>query len=164
MATDALVDLVDRTNSGLPLEFVERVVHEALREGGRGRVAVCVLLTGDEEIARLHGEHLGRHEPTDVMAFDLGDSIEVAVNVECARRVAHARGHTLRAEIALYVAHGLLHACGHDDHDVTARRRMRRAERRIMRALQLDYAPVDGDEPHAGEDEEEEEDTPRSPS
>jgi probable rRNA maturation factor len=59
----------------------------------------------------------------------------LVVSVECARREARARGNTIRAETALYIAHGLLHACGYDDHDDDDRVRMRDAEREVLARL-----------------------------
>ncbi len=69
----------------------------------------------------------------------IGDDILVTD----ARRVAKACGHAVRAEVALYIVHGLLHVLGHDDTTPSARRRMRAAERVVMRRLALDYTPVD---------------------
>ena len=101
---------------------------------------MSLLLTGERDIARLHGEHLGDPSPTDVMSFELDDGVEIVVSVQRARQEARRRGHAIRAELALYVAHGILHACGHDDRTARARARMRAAEQRVLDALGLRVA------------------------
>ena len=45
------------------------------------------------------------------------------------------RGLPYAEEVALYVAHGLLHAAGYDDLNPKAKRVMRRAEKRVMTGL-----------------------------
>ncbi|MBL8725109.1 MAG: rRNA maturation RNase YbeY [Planctomycetes bacterium] len=137
------VQIVDRGRPRSDAAFLRRVARAALRHGGRPELPVSLLLTDDAEIARLHAEFLGDATPTDVISFDLGDSAELVVSVETARRVARERGHRARDEVALYVVHGLLHVCGHDDHGVRARKRMRSAEQAVLAALGLAVAPVD---------------------
>jgi probable rRNA maturation factor len=102
-----------------------------------------VLLTDDAEIARLHGRFLGVPTPTDVMSFDLGESADVVVSVETAARLAREHGHALRGEVALYIAHGLLHVCGFDDARARDRVRMREAERAVLQRLGLRVHRVD---------------------
>jgi len=104
---------------------------------------VSLLLTGDDEIGRLHGEFFDDATPTDVICFPDDGSVDLVVSVECARREARRAGHYIRAELALYIVHGLLHACGFDDLEPVARRRMRDEEQRILRVLGLRVAPVD---------------------
>ena len=43
----------------------------------------------------------------------------------------------MQAELALYVIHGLLHLCGHDDHDEAGAAAMRERERHYLRQLGL---------------------------
>jgi probable rRNA maturation factor len=136
--------VTDRGRPRTPPAFVRRVVRTVLAFGGRPELAVSLLLTDDREIAALHARHLGDPTPTDVMSFDDdGEGAELVVSVETARRIARERGHAVRAEIALYVVHGLLHVLGHDDTNARARARMRRAERECLRALGLVVADVD---------------------
>jgi len=138
-----VVAIVDRHRPRSDARFLRKVVAEALRHGGRPDAEVSLLLTGDAGIAELHGRFLGDASPTDVMSFDTDGSIDVVVNVACARREAVRRGSSLRAELALYVVHGVLHACGFDDTSARARRVMRAAEREVMHSLGLRYAAVD---------------------
>jgi probable rRNA maturation factor len=133
-------------------EQVREAVQAALRAGGRPTLAVDVVLIGDRRLRALHRCFLGDDTPTDVMAFDLADgglgpAAEIYASVTCARRVARARGVSAARELALYLVHGALHLCGHDDHRTADRRRMRRAERRILTALGYrdDPAPHDAD-------------------
>jgi len=119
---------------------VQAAVAAALEHGGRAGIPLAVVFVTDRELARLHARHLGDPSRTDVMAFDLGEegggpAGEVFVSVERARAVARARDLAPERELALYVVHGCLHLCGHDDHAPRARARMRRAERAVLARL-----------------------------
>lgn len=135
--------IVERVRSGCDRAFLNRVVTATLAFCERSEIAVSLLLTDDEEIAAIHGEYLDDPTPTDVISFALGDEAELAISVETARRLAKEHGHTLRAELALYVVHGLLHCCGFDDMTARERRAMRAAEREVMRRLRLRVQHVD---------------------
>lgn len=143
--TDLQLEVLDHGRPRTERTFLRRVVRAALRHGGRERLPVSLLLTDDREIARLHRDYLGDPTPTDVISFDLDGSAELVVSVETARRVAKQCGHLVRAEVALYVVHGLLHVCGFDDRTPRERRRMREAERAVMRSLRLVVRDVDGE-------------------
>ena len=138
-----LLDIVDRGRPRTPRPFLARVVRAALLHGGQPALPVALLLTGDREIGRLHAEFLGDPSPTDVISFAVDDGAEIVVSVDTARRVARQKGHAARAEVALYVVHGLLHVMGWDDVRPRQRAQMRAAEAAIMRSLGLAYAPVD---------------------
>ncbi len=68
---------------------------------------------------------------------DPGRSVDgqLIVCKSVARRRARARGSDWRAELLLYVVHGCLHLCGHDDHDPDAAAKMHEQEDRILTAL-----------------------------
>lgn len=118
---------------------VRRTVRAAAQLGGRAASAWSVVLVSDRELATLHEEWLDDASATDVITFDLGGGGgpegELYVSVDRAVSVARARGISLQRELALYLVHGVLHLCGHDDRGERARRRMRRAERRVLAAL-----------------------------
>ena len=144
-ATGLQLDVVDRGTPRTPRPFLARVVQAALAHGGRPDLPVSLLLTGDREIARLHAEFLDDPTPTDVISFDVDGGAELVVSVDTARRVAKQKGNEARAEVALYVVHGLLHVMGWDDLQAKARAEMRAAEAAVMRTLGLAYAPVEED-------------------
>lgn len=128
-----------------PPAFLVRVVTATLDHLSRSDLAVSLLLTDDAGIARIHGEFMDDPTPTDVISFPMGDSVELVVNVERARCEAAERGHDAMAELALYIVHGILHACGFDDIESADRLRMRDAELAVLGRLELRVAPVDDD-------------------
>ena len=97
-------------------------------------------IVGDAEMIRLHRVHSGQPATTDVLTFPAhagGEPIEVDIVAcadEAARRAAEF-GHAVDRELLLYAIHGLLHCCGHDDHEPEAHERMHAEEDRILRAL-----------------------------
>lgn len=107
---------------------------------------ISLAVVDDTEIARLNARYLGRHAPTDVLAFpysvtddpahdeELG---EVIVSAQAAQREAHRRHKTFEEELALYVIHGLLHLLGYDDTSPEKARAMRRREKELLRMLDL---------------------------
>ncbi len=119
---------------------VRRIAAGALAYGGRAGVDLDIVFVTDPALRDLHGTWLGDPSDTDVITFDLagggaGPVGELYVSVDCASRVAPTRPVPLERELALYVVHGVLHLCGHDDHDDLERERMRRAEAAVLRAL-----------------------------
>lgn len=129
---------------------VVSAVAAALAHGGRPAIDVDVVLVDDPTLCELHARFLGDPSPTDVMSFDLGEdgggpAGELYVSVDRARAVAEARGVRVARELALYLVHGTLHLCGHDDHSDDERAVMRAAEREVLAVLgyEDDVAPHD---------------------
>jgi probable rRNA maturation factor len=94
-------------------------------------------------IHTLNKRYLDHDEPTDVLSFPLSDAGakkltgELVIGAEVAKEQAESRGHHLQAELTLYVIHGILHLCGHDDHTETGARKMRERERHYLAELKL---------------------------
>lgn len=93
---------------------------------------------------------MGLNAPTDVLAFDLGCARrqgwldgEIVLCADIARREAARRGGALaaaRAELALYLVHGLLHLAGYDDHTPRGFQRMHQREDELLN--KLGWGPV----------------------
>ena len=137
---------------------LRRMTAEAALLAGLGEVpgGVCVSFLTPSGIERVNEDFLGHHGPTDVISFDYraeddpgfaeetdvfeasddaDPSVELIVCPAVAYEQAVKRGLPYAEEVALYVAHGLLHAAGYDDLNPKAKRVMRRAEKRVMTGL-----------------------------
>lgn len=108
--------------------------------------AVTVILQDDEFSAETHAAINGAEGPTDVttQGYDAmpgepeGVYGELYVNVDQAIRVAPRRkGWSPVQELLLYVAHGMDHLSGADDHEPDDYRRMRRRELGWLRLLSV---------------------------
>jgi len=125
---------------GLDLAWLDAHVHAACDALGHAVHRVGISLLDDDGIAELHRRHLDIEGPTDVLTFPgaaPGDPIDVdiAIGVDVAQRAATERGHDLQCEVLLYVVHGLLHACGFDDHDDDDYKRMHEREDEILKSI-----------------------------
>ena len=108
---------------------------------------ISIAIVGDDEIKRLNKQFLNHDTTTDCLSFDLSDElkstkenrsskiIELIVNGEMAARQANQRGHSGRAELALYITHGLLHQLGFDDSTKTRAKKMHDKEDEILQQL-----------------------------
>jgi probable rRNA maturation factor len=129
-------------NSWRATRLLHRVAaYTASAEGfTRGRLSIAVV--GATAMATLHRRYLGRPGPTDVLSFDLDTDRhrayiegEVVVCADVARRRAVRCGHSLqaaRAELALYVVHGILHLSGYDDQTPAGCQRMHAREDELL--------------------------------
>ena len=140
-------------------------IDRTLRRHGATAAQIGVALVSDAHIAHLNELHLDHKGPTDVLAFDLRDELapgadtdapdgpegrsapderalegEIVVSVDTAKREAHARGHSLEAELALYTVHGLLHLLGYDDGNESDARQMHNQEDEIL--TEIGWGPV----------------------
>ncbi len=101
---------------------------------------LSIVFMGDEDLARLHDEFFDDPEPTDVITFDgepdMDFAGEICVSVEHALEYAARHRVDFSRELTLYLVHGYLHLSGFDDHDPSARRRMRTAEKKALDLLE----------------------------
>lgn len=116
-----------------------------------------VLLTDDEEIARLNETYRGVAGPTDVLSFayqEAEDAVQtpdllgdIVISVETASRYAASGEHAGRVgepasdepwslldELSFLIIHGALHLCGYD-HGTAAEERQMVAEEARLWAL-----------------------------
>lgn len=100
-----------------------------------------IRIVTDAEMTELHGRWKHQSTTTDVVTFDLSDSsdgplrVDVAICLDEAVRQSTRRGHGVADELLLYVIHGLLHCCGHDDQDEASSLAMHREEDRLLQAI-----------------------------
>lgn len=95
-------------------------------EGVEHGTALAILVTGDDEVRKMNLQFLGIDEPTDVLSFpdEAGDFVQgmsdedllgdIAIALPTAKRQADAVGHSLDAEVAHLLTHGILHLRGYD--------------------------------------------------
>jgi probable rRNA maturation factor len=133
-----------------------RAVARAVLDGeGVTAARISLAFVDNATIHRLNKQFLGHDEPTDVISFPLSGpgakalEGELVIGAEVARARAAELGHDERHELALYVIHGLLHLCGHDDTTKAAARAMRARERHYLRLVGLpDIAEPGGRSAH----------------
>lgn len=137
------VIISDRQSSvSLPADVIRLVVTAALEQCGIRQAQVSIALVDDRTIHELNRRHLAHDYPTDVLSFLLSApaeplEAEVVVSTETAIREAPRFGGNALSEVCLYIVHGVLHACGHDDRSPAARARMRRAERAVLKKFRM---------------------------
>jgi probable rRNA maturation factor len=141
-------------------KLLRRAAHHAAVEEGFRRGELSIAVIGSRAMASLHRRSLGIDAPTDVLTFDLGTERrarwiegEIIVCADLARRRAarrdEGRGPAVRAELALYVVHGVLHLAGYDDRTPGGFRRMHAREDAILSELGLGRAFSLGSEPRS---------------
>ncbi|MFO0597137.1 MAG: rRNA maturation RNase YbeY [Myxococcaceae bacterium] len=106
-----------------------------------GRSELSLSLVRDAQIRVLKREYFGIDAPTDVLSFPAGDGPaadgvrqlgDIVISLDTARRAARDLGTSLERELALYLAHGLLHLLGHDHQTRREARAMERLERKLL--------------------------------
>ena len=142
---------VDRTRCARLAAFLVESADTLRRRAGQAPWAsLCVILVGDRESGEAHQAVFADPAPTDVITLsyapmpgsgEAGLSGELVVNVQRAIAEGRRRAGDRRCrawgpahELALYIAHGIDHLTGADDHDPDERRRMRARELRWLAA------------------------------
>jgi len=120
---------------------VRRIVQQTLAAHGRVCAEIDVAIIGDKRMRAMNRYYAGKDRVTDVLSFDLSDPADkptlhgqIVVNWHQARRQARKLGHSARAELMLYVVHGLLHLLGYRDDSRREFVRMQRAAGDILAA------------------------------
>ncbi len=102
---------------------------------------VSIVVGDDELLADLNTQFRGKQRPTDVLSFPMGrigdyfNLGEVVISSDRAVVQARRYGHSVSAEMARLLVHGLLHLIGYSHGSTATRRRMRSREAEHLKRL-----------------------------
>ncbi len=110
--------------SPLTEKWVEELTRRVLRAMNLEKAQVSISVVGDDEMARLNGQYLGRPWTTNVMAFSQvegeGGSVtpnllgDVVICGDTCLREAQEAGMDFRERFLELLVHGILHLLGRD--------------------------------------------------
>ena len=134
---------VDRQHArGLQIRRLRQITKGLLELLPQYHFELSICFVSTSEITRLNETFLQHVGPTDVITFDYSDpsrpehlSGDIVICMEQAVSQARRFRTAWQSELVRYIIHGLLHLCGYDDRHVAARRKMKRAEVRLLRQL-----------------------------
>lgn len=125
--------------------LIKRVVKATLAHEGCLDGQVSIVLCDDGYIQRLNREYRQVDEPTDVLSFSMTEGKfselnpqllgDVVVSLETASRLAARYRHSPSDEVALLVAHGLLHLLGYNHGKARDAKLMRHKEKETLKEL-----------------------------
>ena len=123
----------------IPDGLLRELLDSCYRARRKKPACLDLLVTTDAEMARMNRRHLGRDNPTDVLAFDDGEMEDgrvrlgdVAISADTAKSEAERRGISFQHELAFYALHGLLHLLGMNDDTDEERSLMHKAQVKAM--------------------------------
>jgi len=141
--------------SVLRAAWLRRIARRVLAAEDAGPTELGVVISDDTTVRELNRRYLGVDEPTDVLSFGLGEEGdgpfalppgeaaalgEVIVSYPTAVRQAEEQGHSVEAEVAHLLVHGILHLLGYDHLEAEDERVMREREEEILPDLDLEGA------------------------
>jgi probable rRNA maturation factor len=119
-------------------------------------VELGLVIAGDDAVHELNRDYRNVDRTTDVIAFSLSeqgaidkqpfitppDDVihlgEVIISYPQAKRQAHEQRHSLERELALLVAHGVLHLLGYDHELPEQAEKMKAMESRVMDVIKTE--------------------------
>jgi len=126
---------------------LKKIVSALLVELKIENAEMGINLVGAKEMARVNRQFLRHEGSTDVITFDHSEEQkaesrrqkiiqgELFVCVDDAVAQAVEFKTSWQSEMVRYIVHGVLHLLGHDDLKPALRRKMKRAENRLVRRL-----------------------------
>jgi probable rRNA maturation factor len=129
------------------LRLLKQIARVLLTELEIENAELGIALVGAKEMARVNWNFLRHEGSTDVITFDHAESGkrkslhgELFICVDDAVAQAKKFKTNWQSEVVRYVVHGVLHLVGHDDLKPALRRKMKRAENRLVRCLEKSFS------------------------
>lgn len=136
---DALIDLDAGTLPAADADALRGDLSRIVPMLGRPVARLAVRIVQDSEMTAMHRKWRDLDGTTDVLTFEHAPDgpidVDIAVCLDEANRRCADCPHGTTDELLLYIVHGLLHCCGHDDHDPDRFNTMHAEEDRLLEAV-----------------------------
>lgn len=137
--------LIENQQKIIPLNtaILRKIVQKILRHEKISRASLSFVFVTDQKIRSLHKKYLNKDSATDVLTFDFQEETpkgkrlkmlegDIVISAVTAGKNAKSFKTTPHYEIVLYVAHGILHLLGYDDHSPNDIKKIRAKEQELM--------------------------------
>ena len=114
-------------------------------------IALCLLVTNNQEVHKLNLEYRNIDRPTDVLSFSSNEFDpetntrywgDIVISYSIAADHAKSGGHSAIDEILLLSVHGCLHLLGHDHYEDDEKEIMWKAQDEILTTLNVAVRPI----------------------
>ena len=146
------IDVDEQFRPFVDKAWMERVVQKTLEVGGtEATVELGLVITDDETMCQLNKKYRGIDEPTDVLSFAFLEDHpdfpfplapggllhlgEIIISYPRAVQQAYEQGHSVKQEMALLIAHGVLHLLGYEHQESKEQEEMEAKEAEILATL-----------------------------
>jgi len=121
---------------------IKQAVKKILRLERVKTANLSIVFVTDRKIKALNKKYLKREHATDVLAFDLREKPapktitgEIIISADTAVKNSRTFKTSIKKELLLYLAHGILHLLGFDDHKKKDIVRIRKKEEQLLKAI-----------------------------
>jgi len=123
---------------------VEQAATAAFTYGGYDYFEIAILFTTRKGIKQLNRDYRNIEKVTDVISFPSTDSFkgddgffgDIAISSAVAKKQARLYHQTFLREVAFLVIHGCLHLLGYDHITEQEEKKMRQAQREILKQIE----------------------------
>lgn len=130
--------------------WLHRTAEAVLSAARVDNAELSLVLVSNRRMRTLNRRYRKKDRPTDVLAFPLREGRfsgfrgallgDVVISIETAKRQASEFGHSLRAEVARLLVHGVLHLLGYDhERGLRDAAFMARKEKAILTAINRNH-------------------------
>lgn len=140
-ANQHIVVQITQESDGLDAQpaKLEVLVKAVCKKFDLAAATVSIAIVNDRCFCEVNSRFRSSKSTSDCLSFDLSEDgeayFELVVNGELAVKQASLRDHSIEAELALYITHGLLHNLGFDDATEMQAKEMHDAEDEILQQL-----------------------------
>jgi probable rRNA maturation factor len=151
MTASVQVQIEEPFPANVGADWLRTAAQVTLETEGHRSGELTLVITGQETVQALNQTYLGIDAPTDVLSFGgeapdfvnppMADAYwgDVVIGYPQAEQQALAAGHSIQAELALLVVHGVLHLLGYDHVRHEDKLVMWERQRIILAQLGLDH-------------------------
>jgi probable rRNA maturation factor len=132
-----MVEINNKTKSRIDLALIKRITEQFLEKYKLKNKTVSVALVTDSVIRKLNRIYLRQDRVTDVLAFPGEDGYlgEIIIGYPQIKRQVKKFSGSIRKELSVVLAHGLIHLLGYEDKTAKGREEMEELGNKFLKAI-----------------------------
>lgn len=131
------VEITNLTSIKINRNKIKEVIQKVIKKTRLPFSDLSIAFISDSEIKKLNKTYRKKNRVTDVLSFNYGDSGEIVICYNQARKQAKSSKHSIAKELTILLIHAVLHLKGYDhEKNEKQAKLMRKKEQEMLKYLQ----------------------------